>query len=233
MVNQSEPSSQEINICLSQLPTYEAGAVLFSWLAFPEAEDGAEERRGEVHAALCNRLLHAMAEADDTWKWSPQLIKPGYALLPEEAVRTATKTMDRRLRDRLNAAVVVKPYLQHAATGEAPRLPPGVKRLSLSSMADFVQTRTDRGPGSAETKNFHGRVWQASQPVIHLAAALDALFDEYLKMGGIGKLSIYDLLLHPECIEFLVKGAQYYEKLLLGHPEPHISNAKLIQFRLT
>lgn len=112
----------EINIPLSSLPMYECGAILFSYLAFRETD--AEESRAEVQASPCHIAIRAISQDDPDGQWSPQIIKPGYALLTESDVRTALRTVDQRLGDRLKAAIVAKPFLEQATTGLAPHLPP-------------------------------------------------------------------------------------------------------------
>ena len=111
----------EINIPLSSFPMYACGAILFSYLAFPEPD--AKESRAEVHAALCHVAIRAISQDEPDGQWSPEIIKPGYALLTESDVRTALRTVDRRLGDRLKAAIVAKLFLEQATTGQAPRPP--------------------------------------------------------------------------------------------------------------
>jgi hypothetical protein len=92
----------------------------------------------------------------------PQLIKPGYALLLESEVRTASRTVDRRLRDRLQAAIVVKPFLEQATTAQPPTLPPEVQKLSLEHMAKYLLFRDKSDHDHGDVKNLHARVQRSS-----------------------------------------------------------------------
>ena len=157
-------------IRISNDPLYEAGAVLFSCLAFPEPE--AEIRRLDAHTALCHLALRATAEADHDWLWTPTPIKPGYALMQQTEVQKAVRTMDRRLRERLDAAIVAKPFLQEVAPGQQTRLPPGVGKPTLAALGEYVLFRNRATVDVSDVRNFHGRVWQASLPVIHCRATI-------------------------------------------------------------
>ncbi len=219
-----------INISLSSLPPYECGAILFTYLAFPEP--AVEEDRGRIHAALCHLALRAISQDDPSGQWAPQIIKPGYALLSESDVRNALRTMDRRLADRRQAAIVAKPFLEQATTGQVPRLPPGVDQLSVENMAEYLLLRSSPSPDKAEVKNFHGRVWRPSLPVIHLALALNMLF-EHTRTAGLEKLAVHDLIRSPEAIEFLSKTAELLELIFLQITKLGINDATLLKFRLT
>ena len=216
---QSE-SPSAVGIPLSNLPHYECGAILFSRPAFPEPD--ADSDLARLHASLCHLALRAIADGDEQWRWSPQLIKPGYALLSESEVRTASRTVDRRLRDRLQAAIVAKPFLEQATTGQPPTLPSGVEKLSLNSMAKYLLFRGKSDHDYGDVRNLHARVWRPSLPVIRLAVALNVLF-ERTKPAGPDKLGIHDLIRSREAIEFLVETAQSLEGLVTQIPALGIS----------
>ena len=225
----------EISVCLSGLPTYEAGAVLFTYLAFPEPGDDAEDQRATVHAALCHLALHAISQEHDSASWAPQILKPNYALMTESEVRTALRTFDRRLHDRAQAALMVKPFLEEAVTGASPSLPAGVKRLSLAAMAEWLTLRGKDEAAvwdRADTKNFLARVWRPSIPVLHIALGLN-LLHERTHAAGIEKLAIHDLIRSPEAIAFILEQAIPLETLLPQIPHLGIPERELLRLRLT
>lgn len=78
-------SAYTVGISLSTAAIYESGVALFSYLAFPEEDDGA--RRAGVHAALCNLALRATGNEDEKWLWTPSLMKPAYALMREASIQ--------------------------------------------------------------------------------------------------------------------------------------------------
>lgn len=223
-------ADSEISICLSGLPHYECGALLFSYLAFPEP--GAEDTRADVHASLCHLALKAITQDDPDGQWTPAVIKPGYALLSESKVRTSLRTMDRRLRDRLDAATVAKPFLEQATTGKTPRLPAGVDSLTLTSMAEYLMFRTKPNADGGDLKNFHARVWKPSLPVIHLAVALNVLF-ERTNEASLGTLAIHDLIRSPEVIRFLLETAEPLEPLFQEIAALGVPENTLVRFRFT
>jgi hypothetical protein len=192
----------------------------------------ADAQRADLHAALCHLALRAAANEDEHQLWSPQQLKPSYALLSESEVRVATRTVDRRLRDRLDAAIVAKPFLEQAATGQPPRLPPGVEKLSLARMAEYLLFRDKPDHDRGDVKNFHARVWQPSLPVLHLAIALNLLF-ERTRPVGLDKLAVHDLIRSPEAIRFLVETAQSLEPLLTQIPVLGLHETPLLRFRLS
>lgn len=219
-----------IRIPLSCAPAYEAGAVLFSYLAFPEPE--AEAQRADVHAALCHLTLRATGDDDTDWLWAPTLIKPGYALMREAEVERATRSIDRRLADRLKASIVAKPFLEEVAQGQLPRLPPGVAKPTLAALGKYVLFRNRASVDVSDVRNFHARVWQASLPVIHLAVALNVLFERTLAIS-MGKLAIHDLVRSREAVEFLTQTATELEPIILSNPRFGIASDQLVRFRLT
>jgi hypothetical protein len=221
-------ATHTINVQLSTAPTYECGAVLFSYLAFPE--DAAEARRADVHAALCHLALRATGDEDTSWLWTPALIKPGYALMREDDVKRAVRTMDSRLRDRLGAAIVAKALLEELAPDQQPRLPPGVDRPSIAALNEYVMFRSRENSDHGDVRNFHTRVWRATLPVIHVAVALNVLFERTLA-AGMGTLAVHDLVRSPEALAFLLQAATDLEHVILANPRFGISAKQLIRFR--
>jgi hypothetical protein len=125
---------------------------------------------------------------------------------------------------------MAKPFLEHATTGRDPKLPPGVAQASLNSMADYVQFRAKLVPDRGDVKNFHARVWRPSLPVIHLAVALNHLFERTIP-AGLTKLTVSDLMRSPEALQFLVDTAQSLEPILPTISRFNIGNETLIKFR--
>jgi hypothetical protein len=217
-----------ISIPLSSLPPYECGAILFSYLAFPDPV--ADLQRSKAHAALCSLALRANAADDGTF--APHLVKPGYLLLREGDIRAALRSVDRRMKDRLSSAIIAKPFLEQATTGRPPRLPPEVSNLSLSTMAEYVMFHGKADHDRGDIKNFHARVLRPSLPVIHLAVALNLVF-ERTKPAGLMKFGIYDLIRSPEAIRFLIETAQPLEVIFMKISRLGIGKDTLLRFRLS
>ena len=219
-----------IRIPVSSRPIYECGAMLFAYLASPAPDE--DPQRADLDAALCHLALRAAANENEHQLWSPQQLKPGYALLSESEVRVATRTVNRRLHDRLQAAIIDKPFLEQAQTGQPPRLPPGGEKLSLANMAEYLLFRDKPDHDRGDVRNFHARIWRPSLPVLHLAIALNLLF-ERTRPVGLDKLAVHDLIRSREAIQFLVETAQSLETLLTQIPALGLNKTPLLPFWLS
>ena len=123
------------------------------------------------------------------------------------------------------AARMAIAYLKEASTGKIPKLPRGIKRLSLNQLSEMVLDDTRE----SMPENVEVRVWGASLPVIHLASAVAVLSDIMSRHGD--TFSIADLLVNRSLIEWTVRAAEEYE-LLLQKSRCKIEPEKLIKIRL-
>ena len=149
---------------------YEIGAWLLTWLAFP-GEGASEEVRGRVHASLCAYALRAKYETEPEWLVSPQPIKPVYALRGQLDINRDLRTLERRFRDRMIAARMAIGFLKEAVSGEVPKLPAGINRVSVNQMARLVLDDA----GYTDPEDVETRIWRPSLPVIHLATAIQLI----------------------------------------------------------
>jgi hypothetical protein len=191
-----------------RLEVYEVGATLATRLAFPGKSES-EERRSRVHASLCAYALRAKYETDPEWLVSPQSIKPIYALRPQWDIDRDLRTLERRFRDRMIAARMAIGFLKEAVTGELPKLPVGIKRVSINQMAKLVLDDT----GYTEPENVETRIWRPSLPVIHLATAMQLMLQ--LAEPHAKPLGLEALLLDHGIIELVVRTAEYHRSVLL------------------
>jgi hypothetical protein len=160
------------SIDFKRLEVYEAGALLVTLLAYPGKSDHEEKRRSHVHTSLCACALRAIYEMDPDRAVSPQLIKPIYAFQTERNCSLGLRTLRRRLRHRMIAARMAYPFLKKAESGEVPKLPARIRRLSINAMAELVLDDA----GHSDPENVETRIWRQSRPVIHLASAVHGLF---------------------------------------------------------
>ena len=225
------PASPElpcIGLPLSRLPAYEAGAVLFSYLAYPEPGVGDDAQRADARAALCNRALHAIGNEDENWRWSVQSLAPAYLLMSDREVARVLRRFDRLIEDRLTAARMAIPFLQEAETGAPAKVPERSTPGSIAQMAEFVL------PGTTENDpvNVRSRIWSPSLPVLHIAVATEIAFSLALK-ANVPKLAATDLVRSPDLIRFVVSEAEKYEVLLTLAPKLELALERLVRFRLT
>ena len=97
-------------------------------------------------------------------------MKPIHAFRKEKLIGKDLVKLQRRLQGRMAAARMAMAYLKEVATGKPPKLPHGIKRLSLNQLSEMVLEDTRE----TMAENVEERVWRASLPVIHLAAAMAA-----------------------------------------------------------
>jgi hypothetical protein len=211
-------------IDFDQLTVYEAGALVVTWLAYP---DGSEDLMGRVHAALCACALRATGENDPDWANAPQRLKSTYLLRTASEINRSLRQLKRRLRDRMAAARMAYPFLHEVNFGRPPKLPPGVKRLSINAMSELVL----KDAGQSEPENVETRVWRPSLPVIHLATAVHGFL--HLSEAAAGPPGIGSLILHRNVIEYVVRNAEACEALVGRSEQIRIKPDRLIKFRLS
>src|ERR1700733_11118244 len=151
---------------------FECGAALLALLAFPSSADA---EHAEIVTSLCSDHLRAkFKEAGNP----EELVKAKYAFRDEGTIKKDLKKLDRLVRDRMAAAHVAIAFLQNAI-GQRPNLPRDVKRLSLNQLSEFAMRQAKQ----SIPENFETRVWRASLPVIHLAAAVAVAISDRERMG--------------------------------------------------
>jgi hypothetical protein len=210
-------------IDFNRLAVYEAGALLVTLLAFPDASD---ETQGNVHASLCNYALRIRSAIEPDWTILPQPIKPFYAFRSERDCNRDLRTLVRRWRDRMVAGRMGIAFLKEALPGQVLELPPAMKRLSINQLAKLVlgDTRfTD--PHNVET-----RIWRPSQPVVHLASAIQVYLT--LTEASAPLSGLETLLLNRAMIESVIQGAAYHETLMAQSRHLRFDPEKMIKIRL-
>jgi hypothetical protein len=214
------------HIDFNKLEVYEAGAFMVSQLAYPGESRQDDERRCEVYTSLCACVLRARAEMDPNWVTRPQLVKPVYTSQTERDRNRGLQTLPRRLRDRMIAARMAYPFLIEAETGEVPKLPKNVKRLSINAISELVL----EDAGFSDPENVETRIWRPSRPVIHLASAVHGCLhlDPKIEAFGLGAL-----LTCRDVIEYVIRNAEYCEALVVRSRHLRVDADKLIKLRLT
>ncbi len=207
----------------NRLEVYEAGALLVTLLAYPDASD---EAQGHVHASLCTYALRARSEIEPEWAIQPQPIKPIYTLRSQRDCNRALRTLERCLRDRMAAGRMAIAFLKEALRGEVPELPAGVKRLSLHQLSELVLGDTSfTDPDNVET-----RIWRSSLPVIHFCSAIQVFLS--LAEADVGLIPLEALLLNRKVIELIIRTAEYHETLLAQSRHLRFEPERMIRIRL-
>src|ERR1700720_2388081 len=205
------------------LAVYEAGALLVTLLAFPDASD---ETQGNVHASLCNYALKVRSAIEPDWTIVPQPIKPFYAFRSESDCHRDLRTLVRRWRSRMVAGRMGIAFLKEGLPGQVLELPPTVKRLSINQLAELVLDDTRfTDPHNVET-----RIWRPGRPVVHLASAIQV----YLTLTEAGNplIGLEMILLTRAMIESVLQGAAYHETLMAQSRHLRFDPEKMIKIRL-
>jgi hypothetical protein len=210
-------------IDFNRLEVYEAGALLVTLLAYPDASD---KTQGDVHASLCTYALRIRSAIEPDWHNLPQPIKPLYALRSERDCNRDLRTLVRRWRDRMVAGRMGIAFLREALPGHVLKLPPGVKRLSINQLAELVLDDTR----FTDAHNVETRIWRPSLPVVHLASAIQVYLT--LSEAGTPLIGLEMLLLSRTMIEGVVAGAAYHEMLMAQSRHLHFDPEKTIRIRL-
>src|SRR5712671_871100 len=210
-------------IDFKRLAVYEAGALLVTLLAFPDASD---ETQGNVHASLCNYALKIRSAIEPDWTIVPQPIKPFYTFRSERDYNRDLRTLVRRWRDRMVAGRMGIAFLRETLPGQVLELPPTVKRLSINQLAVLVLEDTRfTDPHNVET-----RIWRPSRPVVHLASAIQVYLT--LTEPDTALIGLETLLLNRAMIEAVIQGAAYHETLMAQSRHLRFDPEKMIRVRL-
>lgn len=154
-------ASRIVRIPLSSLPTYEAAAIYYSYVAYPHRDEATE--RGKYSIALARWAVLERAKYAPRWKEAEQLIRPLIFSQDEKLFRDTRKRGSRRLWQRCYCAFrMLLPQIEQELLGG---LSPTVSNISMIAGEDEGY----RGKGSEKT--YLTKVWKPVKPVAHAAAA--------------------------------------------------------------
>jgi hypothetical protein len=155
---------ETIEIDFSALESYEAGALFFSVLAYPEADI---TRREAFRVALCRWYIVQRAEIDDDWKENSQAIKPLYFANDDKSSKTFLLNGFQCLHRRFNSAMY----------RSLPNLA-GIHKVQDFPTTPYEMTRLGMlhlGMKGKTNATYLTKTWKPSKPVTHAAAAFLAL----------------------------------------------------------
>ncbi len=221
--NQRRGANEVINLNFDRSESYERGAAVLLALACPGELDS--DLGSQRYLSLCGKALwlQSLATPDD---WTPITVKPQYVFRDVKIIDRDVAFIAKRLGERMVAARMAIPYFQQAELGRLPPLPNGLKRLSVNQMAEFVSPDA----GMKDPENIKKRIWKASRPVIHLAAAA-ALIGQELKRRGL-RLCLELFLFCSEFIEAIVQRAEALRQLAARDPKFPVGQKELIPVHL-
>lgn len=202
----------------------EISALILANLARPGEADA--KARVELYRSLLSWLIRDRCSRDPEWGENPQRIIPAYMCRDERLIERDMRTVWRRVRDRLVAGHMAVAFLKEAETGIVPKLPNGIKRLSINELATSVASDI----GMMDAGNVETRVWRPSLPVLHLCAAWVVCVQECKRERGLD-LMINTAFMDEQFLRLLLGRAELYEPLL-ERSRLKIKPEKLTRFRI-
>lgn len=151
---------ETVVIPLMSLPTHEAVAKFYAYLAYPERIEATQ--REKYCIALSRWAVLERGKLDKAWKESQQNIRPVIFSQPEQlfltTYRRSTKILWRRMEF---ARVMLLPYLEEGLFGALP--------FTVSNTTLVIGDALGYGEGSGKT--IEATIWARVKPVAHAAAA--------------------------------------------------------------
>ena len=218
---------ETISIPLKSLPTYEASAVFFSAIAYPNPLD--ESTREKFRLAFCRWAILRRATIDRQWARAAHAIKPEIFSQEEQLFLRSKERGLAVLAKRFQCvAWMVLPLL--LKTPRVCGFEPTVGNLAII-LADHW------GMSSESQKTIELRYWGPTKPVAHAAAAWDwRLMHDKETSEFADQIGFRDLLLlHffvPEMVTSLVEEAEAIRLRLPEITSFHIKEQNTIQFVL-
>lgn len=159
-----EPEPREtVVIQFSSLPTYEAVAEFYSYIAYPDPAEATQRKKYSI--ALSRWAVVARANLDKGWNEREQMIRPIIFSQPEKLFLNTYRLGSVKWWRRAQCAfLMLLPHLVDELLG---RLSPTVGHIALVAGDKFGY-----GPGSQKT--VESKIWGPTKPVAHAAAAVMA-----------------------------------------------------------
>jgi hypothetical protein len=186
-------------------PVYKTGAKLLGRIVYPKPEDSA--RRIMLEDALCYWALHYDARNDPEDR-SQVSVSRAYFGFTQAQLDQHLKFAGKRLEERLMAGRIAAAYLRYFEEGRIPIVLGNIKRMSLNQIVGFVAS----SEGYTGTGNFEQRFWRPSKPVIHIAAALAVVGQEWKRRGEV--LGLLHLLLNQEHVIDVINRAILFADMI-------------------
>lgn len=211
-----------VEVPISRTHSYECGALLLSYLCFPEP--GADVERARAFATVCYLALKAMAEKDKTWISREQILKPGYLMYPKELRNKYIPLMERKIHQRIAAASVAAPLLYEGAAEFL-----GSSQLTKSKRTSIVEGLEQLIPsmGISDVVNVSSRIWRPSLPVIHLTMATVVTIHASSPRG-----TFFDVFCDEQFIRSVVGSAETFAFMVSITPKLKKNSEALIEFGL-
>lgn len=203
---------------------YEVAAHVLAIIAFPEADD---DRLSEVANRLCSWFVYEVARRALPLGIDPEpIIRPRYAMIPEELVSTEIADLCRQLERRLVAGHIAVGVLQGAAPERPISEPELLGKRTVSNLIGWYAQEA-----GIDADNLRKRTLQPSRPVIHLAAAWAVMIQDQQRARG-KAWDVFQIMLSLDPVVKIIIDAQSFEPLVDKIPSLKSASAALIRLQL-
>jgi hypothetical protein len=151
---------EPVTIRLSSLPTYEAVAEFYSYIAYPDPEEATQ--RENYRIALARWAVQERASLDPHWGRNEQAIRPNIFSQKERLFEDTRRSGGKRLWERCHCAFMM--LLPHLVEELLEGLTPTVSHIALTACRI-------RGNQTTSQKTYEAKIWAPVKPVAHAAAA--------------------------------------------------------------
>lgn len=204
-------------------PAHMTGASIMAAVAYPLASE--KQRWGEVHAKLCATAL--MQVQPDNAPFDVRLVHPLHAELANDGFQFGAH-FRARITTRSMVAAVTTPLLWQDLNGPLPRLPRGMKRVSL---AEGIRCAVDLKLTGGAERNFTRQALKPTLPVLHLVCGMHLVAWEMQKAGR--QLDLRDILFDINILRAIVVASNLFLPHVLKRWEHQISEDDLWVFAFT
>jgi hypothetical protein len=149
---------ETVTIHLSSLPTHEAVAEFYSYIAYPDPEEATQ--RAKYRIALARWAVLDRARLDRDWGDNEQAIRPKIFSWNETLYEKTRKDGGKKLWQHCHCAFMM--LLPHLVKELLEGLTPAVGHIALTAT---------RLRGNKDQKTYEAKIWAPVKPVAHAAAA--------------------------------------------------------------
>ena len=211
---------ETVYIRLGSLPVYEAGAAFLACIAYPDSESD----QGKLWRALCRQTIVEMAIKHSDWAVEMQGIRPEHFTMRDDTAEKIVKAGFAQINDRILASThYLMPFLKGAS--HVSGLKTTVNNMAILALADIKSDSVAKG-------NMINRVFVPSRPVIHAAAALGMMTQEYHKTHADEGAYAGLILHHVTHLRTAVERSEQLRIALRELDNPKIPEEETIQFLL-
>lgn len=191
---------QRLVLPSAPMPTYLGGAALLAALAYPLRSEADE--RARTHGLLCAAALRLTTP--ETAPFDLRAVSPFHAALADQGVLSLGHMLN-RIKKRDKTGAIAAAAIWQSMHGKLDRMPEGMVR---ASMANAFSKATALNWFGNDDRNFRGRTWGPSLPVMHLICSFHFAMWRASEEGRV--ITLEDILLNRALQRAVVAGSSVF-----------------------